>query len=279
MTKFCTLAGSAALMFLLSTGIPAPDNAQAASTGTSTEAVSPQGKVLQTMDSGGYTYLEIETKTGSAWAAVPQTQVEKGQEVHVQPGAVMNDFPSKTLNRTFKSIVFSSGFVGGKQISTPPAKTVASETGGGDSFQQALQQESGGGNPHSFGSDASGTMGSAVSSGAAVISSADVKVEKVDSENGYTVAEIHDKAKELNNKTVQVRGMVVKVSKMIMGKNWLHLQDGTGDPKANSHDLVVTTMADPAKKSIVVVEGELHAEKDFGHGYKYSVIVEDAVIK
>ena len=47
----------------------------------------------------------------------------------------------------------------------------------------------------------------------------------------------------------------------------------------NSHDLVVTTMADPKLDSIVVVEGTLHANKDFGAGYKYKVIIEDAKIK
>ncbi len=64
-----------------------------------------------------------------------------------------------------------------------------------------------------------------------------------------------------------------------MGKNWLHIQDGTGNPLKNHHDLVVTTMEEPDKGAIVPVEGTLNYERDFGAGYKYDVIVEDAKIE
>ena len=63
-----------------------------------------------------------------------------------------------------------------------------------------------------------------------------------------------------------------------MGKNWVHIQDGTGDPKGNTHDLVVTTQDDAAKGDIVTVSGVVAADKDFGAGYRYDVIVEDAKI-
>ncbi len=72
---------------------------------------------------------------------------------------------------------------------------------------------------------------------------------------------------------------MVKVSKMIMGKHWIHIQDGTGNPLENTHDLVVTTMAEPAMNSVVTVEGTLAANKDFGAGYKYDVIIEGAEVK
>ena len=63
-----------------------------------------------------------------------------------------------------------------------------------------------------------------------------------------------------------------------MGKNWIHLQDGTGNPMQNSHDLVVTSAETVEVGSIVTIEGTLAAEKDFGAGYKYDAIVEDAAI-
>ena len=104
------------------------------------------------------------------------------------------------------------------------------------------------------------------------------KVEKSTAPNGYTVAELHAKAASLNKQKVTVRGEVVKVNPNIMGKNWIHIQDGTGDPAKNTYDLVVTS-ADTAKVGdIISVEGTLAADKDFGFGYKYDVIVEDAVL-
>jgi hypothetical protein len=105
-----------------------------------------------------------------------------------------------------------------------------------------------------------------------------VKVEKSTAQNGYTVAEIFAKGASLNKQKVTVRGRVVKVNPNIMGRNWIHIQDGTGDPAKNTYDLVVTS-ADTAKiGDIITVEGTLATDKDFGFGYKYDVIVEDAVL-
>jgi len=93
------------------------------------------------------------------------------------------------------------------------------------------------------------------------------------------VAEIFNKKAELAGKKVQVRGKVVKVSKNIMGMNWVHIQDGTGDPSKSNFDLVVTTQDEPHKGDIVTVEGTVHADKDFGAGYRYDVIIQEAKIK
>jgi hypothetical protein len=92
------------------------------------------------------------------------------------------------------------------------------------------------------------------------------------------VEEIFGKAKRLAGKKVQVHGKVVKFSPMIMGKNWIHLQDGTGNPMQNSHDLVITTTETVEVDNIITIEGILAAEKDFGAGYKYAAIIEDASI-
>ncbi len=67
------------------------------------------GKVVETMNSGGYTYVLIESNGQKIWVAGPQTTVKVGQQVTCQPGAVMRNFTSRTLNRTFESIVFSGG--------------------------------------------------------------------------------------------------------------------------------------------------------------------------
>jgi hypothetical protein len=106
----------------------------------------------------------------------------------------------------------------------------------------------------------------------------ELAVEKAEGENGYTVEEIYAQAADLAGKKVKIRGKAVKISPAIMGKNWIHIQDGTGNPMNNSHDLVVTTNDMPEKDSIILVEGVLAKDKDFGAGYMYNVIVEEAVV-
>ncbi len=67
------------------------------------------GKVAETMNSGGYTYVSLEKNGKKTWVAIPETKVTVGQEVSCQPGMEMKNFTSKTLNRTFESIMFSGG--------------------------------------------------------------------------------------------------------------------------------------------------------------------------
>ena len=72
------------------------------------------GKVVQTMDSGGYTYAQIENKGLKTWVAVPKTKVVKGRNISFAPGMEMQNFESKTLKRTFDKIIFSGGVIGQK---------------------------------------------------------------------------------------------------------------------------------------------------------------------
>jgi hypothetical protein len=105
----------------------------------------------------------------------------------------------------------------------------------------------------------------------------DIKVEKSTARNGYTVGELFEKAASLNRQKVTVKGQVVKVNPNIMGKNWIHIQDGTGDLAKNTHDLVVTSADIAEIGDVISLEGILAADKDFGAGYRYDVIVEDAI--
>lgn len=242
-----------------------------------------KGKVLKTMDAAGYTYLQIEADQGSVWVAIPKSKVEVGTVVLANPGMAMADFESKTLKRTFDVIIFSSGLGDPDKPFNPKKESTMGATGG-SSFAAAMQAESSAANPHA-GAAMGGSMGGASmtepsgGSTSAIVPAAEVTVDKAAGENAQTVGECFDKAKDLNNTKVKVQGKVMKVSRMIMGKNWVHLQDGTGNAMKNTHDLVVTTMADPAVDSVVVVEGTLHANKDFGAGYRYDVIIEDAEVK
>ena len=106
-----------------------------------------------------------------------------------------------------------------------------------------------------------------------------IKVEKAKGADAYNVSETYEKAGNLDKKTVSVHGKVVKVSKGIMGKNWVHLQDGSGDSGKGTNNLVVTTQDDPKVGDVVTAKGTLYKDKDFGAGYLYKVIVEEATVK
>ena len=226
------------------------------------------GKVLESMDAAGYTYINVETETGEKWIAVNQSAVEVGEEVTFMDGMAMQNFFSKSLDRTFPEIVFSSGLVG--KGATPPGMPPAGT--GADSFSQALSSEGTALAP------AAGEM--VTGSKKAVVEFADIKVDKAPGENSYTVADIFSKATELNGQTVVIRGKVVKVSPRIMGRNWIHIQDGTGNPEDSTHDLVITTSQEAgADWDVITMEGVLTANKDFGSGYSYAVIIEEASLK
>ncbi len=209
-------------------------------TANSGEGATIKGKVIQTMDSGGYTYVLLENNGKKTWVAMPSVPVKKGEILEVEPGTEMNNFTSKTLNRTFERIIFSSGPVNSGM-----------ETG--------------------FGPSASASK---------VIPSKPelIKVKKATGKDAYTIAEIYANASKLNEKPVVVRGKVVKVLTKIMGKNWVHIQDGTGEPSKEDYDLVVTTQDLPKVGDIVLVKGTAFADKDFGSGYRYKVIIENATV-
>jgi hypothetical protein len=282
MTKFISLCCSFALVIGLTacsqdkapepTATQPAQQAQAPSPGTAAAPATPvTGKVLETMDASGYTYLNVQTSAGDMWVAVNQSKVEVGEEVTFMDGMVMQNFFSKTLDRTFPEIIFSSGLVGKGAI--PPGMPPATAAGQGQgSFSQALSSEGTAVAPSSPGMPGGSSK--------AVVPFAEIKVEKATGENSYTVEEVFAKAEELNGKTVVIKGKVMKVSPRIMGRNWIHIQDGTGDPSANTHDLVITTDIEPEGDwDIITMEGILTANKDFGSGYSYKVIIEEAKVK
>lgn len=240
-----------------------------------------QGLVLETMNTSGYTYMHLETAQGRIWVAIPEDIVRKGEEVIVGPGMIMRHFESKTLGRAFDTILFSSGIDReAMEFSTTPAAPPDDELQQNFSFAEALQAERTGGIPVTVPPIGEGALvGESPGSTGAIVPAANVQIEKASGENSFTVGECFAQAAALNETTVRVRGKVVKISRMIMGKNWLHIQDGTGNPIHNHHDLVVTTLDDPGEGSIVTVEGVLKANRDFGAGYRYDAIIEDASIE
>jgi DNA/RNA endonuclease YhcR with UshA esterase domain len=245
---------------------PPTDQLSRTSSSQAPDALQPaavSGKVMQTLDASRYTYIRLDDGTGNeTWAAVPQTQLEIGEQIELEGGVVMRNFNSKTLNRTFDSVIFATGVI--RAAGDKSAQTQATAMADSDVTRSGIP--------------AHGIIPQIPGSSHATASISKLKVEKSTAQNGYTIGELFEKRAALNKQKVTVKGQVVKINPDIMGRNWLHIQDGTGNPAKNTHDLAVTSADIAEIGAIVSVEGILAADKDFGSGYKYDVIVEDAVL-
>ena len=205
---------------------------------TATAANVVTGEVLEVKDVDGYTYLRLKTKDGETWAAVSTRAIKPGAKVTLENVMVMKNFESKSLKKTFPTILFGN-LAGNSKDSV---------------------------SPHSGATKA-------------VADTAPISVPKANGANARTVAEIITKATELKDKPVRVSGKVVKYNPEVMGKNWVHLRDGTGAAADNSNDLLVTTKDQVKIGDIVTVTGVVRTNKDFGSGYAYKVLIEDAKLQ
>jgi hypothetical protein len=223
-----------------------------------------QGKVLSTMDVSNYTYVEMETASGVVWAAGPRTTVQIGDEVVVPAGAPMMDFYSPSLERRFDVIYFSPRIV----VRGSEAPEAPEAPGGAP-----------GGIPGAPGHPPTG--GAALPTGgcpAPVAAASDLDVAGVEKlEGGATIAEILGGRDALSGQQVAVRGKVVKCNAGILGRTWLHLRDGTAGPDG-AEDLTVTSDEGAPVGSTVVVRGTVALDRDFGYGYRYELLVEDASV-
>jgi hypothetical protein len=103
-----------------------------------------------------------------------------------------------------------------------------------------------------------------------------VNVAKAEGPDARTVAEVNADRQALKDRTVTVRAKVVKVTANVMGKNWVHVRDGSGAASDGSNDLVVTSNAEPTVGDVVVVKGVVRTDVNIGSGYAYKVLVENA---
>lgn len=232
---------------------------RAASTASAAGSVS--GRVLETLDSAGYTYLRLEVPGGEIWAAVTTAKVRKGATVTVENATPMDGFESKTLHRKFDRIVFGT-------LADGPAAAAA----GAPAPLPPGHPES----PDPRLKEMMAAQHAAAAQGPAGAS--DVKVARSDAPNGKTVAEIFSGRVALKDTEVVVRGKVVKFLPGIMGRNWLHLRDGSGSAEKKNNDITVTTSETAFVGDVVVVKGKVHTDRDFGAGYAYPVLIEEATI-
>ena len=200
------------------------------------------GTVLETMNAASYTYMRLQTGTGEVWAAVPETTTAVGATVTVQNPMTMTAFTSPTLNKTFDTILFGTLGDGTAPAASAPAGTPA--------------------------------MGSP----AAPADDGPISVAKATGADAHTIAEVWAQKDTLKNTPVTISGKVVKATNGVMGKNWLHLKDGTGAAAGPDNDITVTSADTAQLGDVVTVKGTVHTDMDFGGGYSYAVIIEEATV-
>jgi hypothetical protein len=191
--------------------------------------------VNEVIHAGGYTYLRVTEKRKEIWIAVPAMEAKKGDKLSYTGGLEMKDFQSKELKRTFPSILFLEG------VNT---ETSTSQPGPMDNlkFPGAVKTEK-------------------------------INVTIKPGEGCISIAKLFEAKSDYSGKIVKIRGKITKFNVQIMGKNWIHIQDGTefkGD-----YDLTITSDTMITVGDTATFEGKISLKKDFGYGYFYNVIMED----
>lgn len=200
-----------------------------------------RGEVLETMDAGTYTYVLLDLGDEQRWMAGPKTGVSVGDIIQTEEGTSMGEFTSSSMGRTFDNLYFV-GVLGNLSAPTLPP-----------------------GHP---------TTSTKAEADAAAI--ADLAVEPA--EAGKNIAWLYANRDSLANQQVTLRGRVVKYNPGILGWNFLHVQDGSGSAASGDNDLIVTTKATTSVGQTVVLTGNIVLDKDFGAGYSYPVLLEDAAL-
>ncbi|NOQ25790.1 MAG: hypothetical protein GQ564_10555 [Bacteroidales bacterium] len=204
--------------------------------------------VKEVLEANAYTYLNVEENDTVQWIAVSKMEAKVGETYYFDEFMEMKYFESKDLGRVFESIYFIQ-----ELRKTLEKKPVASQ-----------------------GKMPAGHMSAEEHAGKPEITKNEIKVDPI--EGGITIAELYSNREKYNGKKVIIRGKIVKVNFAIMNKNWFHIQDGTS--AEGNFDLTITTMEEEIKiNEIVTVEGTIILNKDFGYGYSYEVLLQEAVIK
>lgn len=200
-----------------------------------------RGEVLEVKDVDSYTYMLLKTAKGETWTAVGKAPVKKGATVTVEDAEQMDNFESKALKKTFPKIFFGS-------LAKP--KLSASE--------EAAQ------------------VASAHAAAPKTVVATNIKVPKATGAGAKTVAELITNSASLKDKPVLVRAQVVKFTPAIMGKNWVHLRDGSGAAANNTNDVLATSQELFKVGDVVQLKGVLRTNVNLGSGYTYQVLIEEA---
>ncbi len=211
-----------------------------------TESSSDLHKIVinEVVDAGTYAYVKVSEGDAEYWMAIPNMPINVGGTYFYNGGMAMKDFVSKQLDKTFDEIIFAEGIRETELASLENHDH--SDNDGHDHGNELVQEEL-------------------------------VPMEKVEkAKGGISLEELFSQKKALSKKTVIVKGKVVKVNDGIMDKNWVHIEDGT--QFNGEKDLTITTNEVVKEGVIVTFKGIVTLDKDFGAGYIYDLVLEEAVL-
>jgi hypothetical protein len=210
--------------------------------GLAADTEAQRGTITEKFDTRDYTYLNVRTKAGEQWIAIAKRDTSIGDAIQFSGGVPMTDFHSKSLDRTFESILFVSNVTVDSSDSAKSAEVESHHS------PDALMSP--------------GTT------------AAPLKSEIAPLDGGKTVDELLQNATDLSGETTSLRAKVTKVKANILGKTWVTLQDGTGE--APNDKLLATTQETVTLGETVVVTGTVATDVDLGYGYEYKVLLEEA---
>ncbi len=191
----------------------------------------------ETIQVSGYTYVRVTEGDKEYWMAVAAMDVKPGETLFYQTAMEMKNFESKELKRTFESILFVDNLSKVPHAASSPGMKATPQKPTIEKENITIEPEAG----------------------------------------GITIAQLFSNINSYANKTVKIKGKVVKINLGIMKKNWIHIQDGTSS--GDNFDLTVTTNDVVAVGDVITFEGIISLNKDFGYGYSYKVLMEDAKAK
>ena len=201
--------------------------------------------VQEVLQVSSYTYLNVLEDGVKKWIAVPTIDAKLGEIYYYKGGMEMPDFESKELNKKFDSVLFLGSITNAAAID--PEKGMVDPNAVIEDKTPAKQP---------------------------TLDRLELTIEGI--EGGIRIGELFKNKQQYAGKIIKVKGEVTKFNKAIMGKNWVHLQDGTDFEGA--YDLMITCQDNVAVGDVVIFEGVITLDKDFGAGYFYKVIMEDAVL-
>lgn len=194
--------------------------------------------VKEVIQTSAYTYLEVEENKETFWIAVNKSDYDEGAILYYDEGLQMNDFESKDLERTFETIYFV------QDITDQPTLPGAAPP---PSMAQSQPQKP-------------------------TLEKLDINIDPAT--GGISIGDLYANKESYKEKTVKIKGQVTRFNPSIMGKNWIHIQDGSSDDA--NFDLTITTNQVVKVGDVVTFEGTIYLDKDFGAGYAYDVIMEEA---
>ncbi|MCE2789887.1 MAG: GW dipeptide domain-containing protein [Saprospiraceae bacterium] len=186
-----------------------------------------------------YTYLKVNEGTKAYWIATAKMEAEKGKPYLFRGGLMKTNFESLEFKRTFDTIFLVGNVI---DANAHPGGNLA----------------------------ASGSPGSA-----AVAASVSSEGSPGTAKNAIKLSDLFKNKKKYDGQVITVSGECVKVNNGIMGKNWIHLRDGSKEG-GKPIDLTITSQIAVPVGAKIAMTGKITLNKDFGAGYRYDIIMEDA---